>query len=176
MYQICASRFVDTNMTKDLPGANEPAALLEEFKSMAETLHPTIKQLFDLVGPHSKIIPITIADWDTVAWDGQGRITLAGDAAHAMTMFRGEGANHGITDAVELVQELDSCLDEIKSNGTLNPAALKEAMRRYETKVHSRASVAVLQSRQACLDSHFCDGLSVNSPLLISRDEVAHYW
>ncbi|KAI8629198.1 putative monooxygenase [Xylariaceae sp. FL1651] len=36
-----------------------------------------------------------------------GRITLLGDAAHAMPPFRGEGAFHAITDALNLARALD---------------------------------------------------------------------
>lgn len=33
-------------------------------------------------------------------------MTMAGDSAHAMTMYRGEGADHGILEAALLMEQL----------------------------------------------------------------------
>lgn len=50
--------------------------------------------------------------WDPLSpgnrWENQdGRVTLAGDAAHPMTFQRGQGLNHAITDALKLVQAIE---------------------------------------------------------------------
>src|SRR5687767_5663002 len=51
------------------------------------------------------------ADWDPEEkehrWDNfDGRVTLAGDAAHTMTWSRGQGLNHSLKDATQLVQAI----------------------------------------------------------------------
>jgi len=50
--------------------------------------------------------------WDPLSpgnrWENHdGRVTLAGDAAHPMTFQRGQGLNHAITDALKLVQAIE---------------------------------------------------------------------
>ncbi|KAL4964334.1 FAD-dependent oxidoreductase [Aspergillus stella-maris] len=60
----------------------------------------------------TEVIEVTLADWEgppeTERWNNYGgRITLAGDAAHAMTMYRGEAANHGILDVYHLVSAIE---------------------------------------------------------------------
>ncbi|KAF4467934.1 monooxygenase [Fusarium albosuccineum] len=95
-------------------------------------------------------------------WDNHsGKITLAGDAAHAMTMYRGEAANHGILDAYRLCKALEAVYRE-ESN-------LKEAIDGYEMELRERTSIAVLLSRQACLDAHDWAGLNENSAVLKKR-------
>jgi 2-polyprenyl-6-methoxyphenol hydroxylase-like FAD-dependent oxidoreductase len=51
------------------------------------------------------------SQWDPSAeghvWDNMGgRVTLAGDAAHVMTFQRGQGLNHSITDAKQLLDAI----------------------------------------------------------------------
>lgn len=168
IYQLCLSSPIALDAAKN--EENDPAALLAKFQSLAEPLHPILKQPFTLVGPNSKIIPVTLADWDAVSWDGQGRITLMGEAAHAMTMFRGEGGNHGLKDVIELIQALDSRLDRDEPNGMLNQEVLKDVLRIYEKDMYSRAREAVLKSRQACLDAHSWGALgSKDSPFVNQR-------
>lgn len=46
-----------------------------------------------------------LAHWASTSWDTRnGRVTLAGDAAHSMLPFRGQGLNHSIQDVHNLVQ------------------------------------------------------------------------
>ncbi|KAJ6088212.1 hypothetical protein N7486_009473 [Penicillium sp. IBT 16267x] len=56
----------------------------------------------------TSVTEIKLADSECLPWDNQGGwVTLAGDAAHAMTMYRGEAANHGLLDAYHLMQAID---------------------------------------------------------------------
>lgn len=56
-------------------------------------------------------------------------------------MFRGDGANQSIADALELVLALEN-----------HP--IGDALQAFEEKMLPRAKAAVLRSRQACLDNH----------------------
>ncbi|ESZ92454.1 hypothetical protein SBOR_7171 [Sclerotinia borealis F-4128] len=106
--------------------------------------------------------PLRLSDWPCQEWDNWGgRVTLVGDAAHAMTMYRGEGANHGILDAALLVDQLKKV--------QAGKITQKEAIDAYEAEMRPRTHEAVLKSRQAALDAHDWDGLTENSPVIGGR-------
>lgn len=74
---------------------------------------------------------------------------------------RGEAANHGIYDAVELVRQLQQWRGGAKSR--------EEALRDYQLEVAERTYEAVLLSRYACLESHDLDNMSEESNVLNVR-------
>ncbi|CZR60097.1 related to monooxygenase [Phialocephala subalpina] len=65
--------------------------------------------------------------WDT----RNGRVTLAGDAAHPMTYQRGQGLNHSITDAGKLVDAITK------------ETSLAAAIEKYEAEMKERAGEEV---------------------------------
>ncbi|KAI0202354.1 putative monooxygenase [Astrocystis sublimbata] len=71
-----------------------------------------------------------------------GRITLLGDAAHAMTPFRGEGAFHAISDALELSDAI-SKVDKNDIN------SIKNAFDPYQDKMLRRGREAARLSAEA---------------------------
>lgn len=81
---------------------------------------------------------------------------------------RGEAANHGMYDAALLTRELNLWRDGKKN--------MPQALEDYQVQVVERAHGAVLQSREACVDSHDFNKLSPDNPILsISRyDTRAH--
>ena len=104
---------------------------------------------------------IRVADYPCHPWKNGGIATLAGDAAHAMTMYRGEGANHGVLDAALIVDQLV----EINTGRRTKSEGLKV----YEDELYSRAPDAVLRSRQAALDAHIFEAIIEGSPLVGPR-------
>lgn len=77
-----------------------------------------------------------------------GRLTLLGDAAHAMLPFFGQGAAQAIEDA----QVLGACLRGADA------ATLPQALQRYEAQRRPRASEVQLMSRGRELRNHLPDG------------------
>lgn len=69
-----------------------------------------------------------------------GRIVLVGDAAHAMTPFRGEGGYHTLIDTLKLSKILGQL--DVKNIG-----AVKAAIGEYNTEMLERGSEAVRSSR-----------------------------
>ncbi|KAF5610778.1 hypothetical protein F25303_14522, partial [Fusarium sp. NRRL 25303] len=64
----------------------------------------------------------------------EGRVCIAGDAAHATTPFLGAGACMGVEDALVLATTLDLALDHINEEGAHSRAkAISAAFRAYST-------------------------------------------
>ncbi|KAG5998607.1 hypothetical protein E4U52_007100 [Claviceps spartinae] len=147
----------------EVPAA--PAARIAEMKRRARDFHPLLRRAVDSIPETAPILEIGIQDWPCLYWDNrQGRVTLVGDAAHAMTMFRGEAANHGMLDAYKLVQQLKKV--------HARELSLPTGIDAYETEMRDRTGGdegAVMLSRQACLDAHDFDGLNEHSAVLKRR-------
>jgi 2-polyprenyl-6-methoxyphenol hydroxylase-like FAD-dependent oxidoreductase len=79
--------------------------------------------------------------WVSQPFDNRGgRITLAGDAAHPMLIYRGQGFQHAILDAS---QYLDALIKVHEGAG-----AREQAFAAYDADMVERGAKAVLQSLQ----------------------------
>lgn len=79
-----------------------------------------------------------------------------------LCLDRGEGANHAIFDVLEFAQQVLPHLED-------TTVELRNAIDRYEDSVVARTRPAVYASRQACIDAHWWERISGNSPLLSRR-------
>lgn len=135
---------------------------LAQMKYRAKDFHPILRDAVNSIPETANVLEIILQDWPGLGWESHGdRVTLAGDAAHAMTMFRGEAANHGMLDALRLCQGLSQVYQGNKN--------IDEAIKEYEVEMKERTIPAVLLSRQACLDAHTWDNLNSNSAVLRRR-------
>jgi len=99
-----------------------------------------------------------IAYWKPSPWDNHdGRVTLAGDAAHPMTFHRGQGLNHGIADAAKLVQAF--------KKADLGEETLAKAISEYEEEMIARGAAEVELSLKNTILMHQWD-LLMSSPLM----------
>ncbi|KAJ4226930.1 hypothetical protein NW757_014235 [Fusarium falciforme] len=130
-------------------------------KQNAQAFAEPLRSIITDIPDDLDTVRIRVADYPCRPWQNDGIVTLAGDAAHAMTMYRGEGANHGILDAALIVNQLV----ELHA-GRVTQA---EALRIYEKELFSRAPQAVLRSRQAALDAHSWASITPGSPLVGPR-------
>jgi 2-polyprenyl-6-methoxyphenol hydroxylase-like FAD-dependent oxidoreductase len=135
--------------------------LLAEMKRRAQGFALELWKVIDGIPEDAVIQEIVPADWPCLNWQPYAAVTLAGDAAHLMTMYRGEAANHGFLDALLLYRALKGVHDGSIRQG--------EAIRKYEDEMRERAKSAVLLSRQACLDAHDWEGLNEASAVLRKR-------
>ncbi|EGX97237.1 monooxygenase, putative [Cordyceps militaris CM01] len=80
--------------------------------------------------------------WVPVSWDNHdGRVALAGDAAHPMLIYRGQGFQHSITDVDNYVHAL------LQLHGAAgNSASRRAVMGAYDAEVVKRGAAAVEQS------------------------------
>ncbi|EMD40130.1 hypothetical protein CERSUDRAFT_103994 [Gelatoporia subvermispora B] len=164
-WQLCLSFPKEDEPSKPRSHVEAESILRDKLLAKARELHPDLQRPFQQLPPDAPVIPITIADWDYVAWDGKGRVTLLGDAAHAMTMFRGDGANHAIADVLELVEVWEK--HSLATGGGEDVVA--KCIQKFEDAMRPRARAAVLNSRQACLDAHSLGRLAENSPVVSDR-------
>lgn len=121
----------------------------------------------------TEVKTIRLEDWVPRhgAWDGQGKATLLGDAAHAMTMYRGEAANHGILDVEVLLGHICKVITRGGAEGY--GEGWGGAVAAYEEEMIRRTAAAVLTSRRACLDAHDYQRIGEESPLVNKRVRVA---
>ncbi|KAJ5602228.1 hypothetical protein N7510_011762 [Penicillium lagena] len=138
---------------------------LANMKRRAQGFVPFLQQAVDRIPAGTRVTEIKLADWECLPWDNHtGRVTLAGDAAHAMTMYRGEAANHGLLDAYRLME----AIDKIYAGSSSAAAAIDQ----YEAEMRDRTSRAVRLSRQACRDAHDWERLDETSAILTKRAVV----
>ncbi|KAF9895170.1 hypothetical protein FE257_000072 [Aspergillus nanangensis] len=121
-------------------------------------MFPALKQAILDIPDDTATVGIDLGDWPTQTWHREGgKVALVGDAAHTMTMYRGEAANHGIYDAARLRDELVFWRDGKQS--------LEQAFERYQVEVKDRTYDAVLLSRTACMECHDLDTLRKDSDI-----------
>ncbi|KAI9813308.1 MAG: hypothetical protein M1827_004250 [Pycnora praestabilis] len=89
----------------------------------------------------------TCSYWESpVPWDNHaGRITLSGDAAHAMTPHRGQGLNNAVQDAAHFVEAIKAVVADQQDLGKAISAYDEEMLGRgiREIKISARQSFMV---------------------------------
>jgi 2-polyprenyl-6-methoxyphenol hydroxylase-like FAD-dependent oxidoreductase len=121
--------------------------------------------------PNEEPKQIILEDWvpPSQGWTnapGSDCVVLVGDAAHAMTIYRGEALNHGILDVETLLSDI---LPVAKGDEDACENAFKLGCEKYTESMVERTAPAVLRSRQACLDAHVFERINDNSPLIQMR-------
>ncbi|CAG8082997.1 unnamed protein product [Penicillium salamii] len=161
--QICMS-WPEKSANDKVAPTNE--GRLANMKQRAVGFAPFLQHAVDQIPAGTPVTEINLADWECLDWNNHdGRVTLAGDAAHAMTMYRGEAANHGILDAFCLTEAIDQVFNHAVTTSV--------ALGKYEHEMRERTRRAVQLSRQACRDAHSWERLDGNSAILTKRAIVA---
>ncbi|KAH8683224.1 hypothetical protein BGZ60DRAFT_399688 [Tricladium varicosporioides] len=112
---------------------------LAQVKELAKRYTEPWRSAFEWIPEDQPAWYFALTAWDPSVpehqWDNNnGRVTLAGDAAHPMTYQRGQGLNHSITDAGNLVRLLAE-----ESN-------IRSAIEKYELEMKWRAGEEVRSS------------------------------
>lgn len=155
--------FLGENYPIEIPGSQEEQLSL--MRKIADTWTSPFKNAIYSIPEGHSLQPIKIEDYvpSYSGWEPNelsGKVTVIGDAAHAMTMYRGEACNHNIKDVESLV------LNIVKHN-----LDFESACHAYEKEMTDRTSLAVLASRRACLDAHEHGKINDHS-LLISKRAI----
>ncbi|KAK7449761.1 hypothetical protein VKT23_013236 [Stygiomarasmius scandens] len=131
----------DMNVNDVRPNLKTKPAIVEDMRQRASVFAEPWKSIWQAIPDDAPVWHNRLSDWATEPWDNRnGRVTLAGDAAHPMTFHRGQGLNNAISDACTLLHALK---DHYSANGT-SPFA--KALEVYESEVWERGKEAVLSS------------------------------
>lgn len=125
----------DEQMQESWSAPGDPAVLAEEFRDWAEPVQRFIGQI-------DSTFMWGLYDREPLTRWTDGRVTLAGDAAHAMLPHAGQGANQSIEDAAALAALL----------GGREPADIPAAFLDYEAARRERASFVQLFARRLGLE------------------------
>ncbi|KAI1098461.1 FAD/NAD(P)-binding domain-containing protein [Jackrogersella minutella] len=158
--QVIVSWVVKDPISDAIPETNN--SRVEMMKRRASNFAEPLRSIVVDIPTDVDTTAIKLADFPCREWDNRGgRVTLAGDSAHAMTMYRGEGANHGILDAALLVDQLKRM-----HTGEIDQ---KTAIDSYEAEMVPRAFDAVMKSRRAAFAAHDWDAITEDSPIVGAR-------
>ncbi|KAH6641878.1 hypothetical protein F5144DRAFT_565115 [Chaetomium tenue] len=129
--------------------ANDPAFLLEKMQGLTKSLAYPHNAMVQDIPPGTKTwYTSQMTYWPTKPWDSRGgRVTLAGDAAHAMTFHRGQGLGNAITDVAELQTRLRAMKEHTREELAL-------AVDGYEKEVWKRGYHTVIENRDNTLAVH----------------------
>jgi len=134
-FQVVTSWLGKQDDSLDTPGR------LAQVKEKASTMCEPFRSAVMWMPDDTKITYDTMAYWVTVPWDNHdGRVTLAGDAAHPMTPHRGQGLNHAICDASHFVDAMKKVV--------AGESSLKDGITTYSEEVVRRGADEVLISKQ----------------------------
>ncbi|KAF2193701.1 FAD/NAD(P)-binding domain-containing protein [Zopfia rhizophila CBS 207.26] len=103
--------------------------------------------------------------WKPVKWENhEGKVTLCGDAAHAMTFHRGQGANNAFYDSYCFVEAMKAVRDG---------KPLKEAVDEYDEKILKRGMEEVQISKSQTFFTHDWENF-INSPVIKLGTKPSH--
>ncbi|KAL6703665.1 hypothetical protein ACN47E_009439 [Coniothyrium glycines] len=125
------------------------------------------KSAIEWIPENTEVLKDQLKIWKTVPWENQGgRVTLCGDAAHAMTFHRGQGANNAFYSAHCLVEALKS----VKQGAS----SLNDAITAYDESIWKRGAKEVQISKAQTFFTH--DGLEnfINSPVMRLGTKPSH--
>ena len=138
---------------------NEDITSLSNLKTKALTFSEPFRSANLWVPENTPVYSNNLSYWEPIPWDTRnGRILLCGDAAHPMTFQRGQGMNHGIADASNLVRRY-------KSAKAGEMVSFQEAADSYQKEMIDRAGKEVRVSKENTDMLHDWER-AVNSPIM----------
>ena len=124
-------------------------------KELAKEFCDPFRSVFEWIPDDSPVWYGKLRQWDPSkpdhSWDNcDGRVTLAGDAAHPMTFQRGQGLNHALKDSYELCKRIEGFWD---SSG-FSAEQRAEAITAYEDEMRQRGGEEVRLSEANSVAMH----------------------
>ncbi|RFU73368.1 fad nadp-binding domain-containing [Trichoderma arundinaceum] len=147
---------------KDLPGmpykGQSNADRLRVLKSFADDFAEPRRSALKWMPEDQEVPNDSIKVWVPSQWDNHGgRVTLAGDAAHAISFHRGQGMNNATVDCAHFATAIDKVISGEETMAT--------AITTYEKEVVDRGTYEAALSREQTLTIHHWDRF-VKSPIV----------
>ncbi|CRL28765.1 Aromatic-ring hydroxylase-like [Penicillium camemberti] len=135
-------------------------------KELARRFVDPWRSVFEWMSPDQEVWYSKLRNWDPSLlehrWDNrQGRVTLAGDAAHPMTFQRGQGLNHAMKDAYTACKAIESFWN--RGDFTIEERAA--AIQAYEEEMIMRTGEEVRLSEESTVKLHNWSSV-MQSPLI----------
>ena len=140
---------------RDYVNTKTKAEHLAYQRQLASHFTDPFRSVFEWMPDDSQVWYSKLRQWDPSElehqWDNRnGRVTIAGDAAHPMTFQRGQGLNHAIKDALEVFKAIES----FWNGGEFGIQERKEALKTYEEEMIPRGGEEVRMSEKNCVHMH----------------------
>lgn len=124
-------------------------------KELARRFVDRWRSVFEWMPDDSEVWYSKLRNWDPSLpnhqWDNrQGRVTLAGDAAHPMTVQRGQGLNHAIWDACTACKAIEAFWNQ----GDFTIEQRANAVQLYEDEMIARTGEEVRLSEENSVKMH----------------------
>ncbi|KAJ5415585.1 hypothetical protein N7465_004280 [Penicillium sp. CMV-2018d] len=135
-------------------------------KELARRFVDPWRSVFEWMSPDQEVWYSKLRNWDPSLlehrWDNrQGRVTLAGDAAHPMTFQRGQGLNRAMKDAYTACKAIESFWN--RGDFTIEERAA--AIQAYEEEMVMRTGEEVRLSEESTVKLHNWSSV-MQSPLI----------
>ena len=131
--------WLDPSPSPSTPSSD--ASRLQEMKSRASAFADPIRAAVLSIPPDTPVQEIAVADWPCLPWENfSGRVTLVGDAAHAMTMCIAPSSLFSFSALILLF-----CFTDIRGGG--KKTAAKQQTTVSSTPPSSRARSPKTQTR-----------------------------
>jgi 2-polyprenyl-6-methoxyphenol hydroxylase-like FAD-dependent oxidoreductase len=153
--------------------SSQPAENVDRVKRMRDLgtrFCEPFRSAYEWVSDDVYIYPDQFSSWNNSApWDNRdGKVTLAGDAAHPMTPFRGQGLNNALQDAAAFVKAIKSV-----ASGSISQ---KEAIDTYDKEVYERGVREIMISMKQGYAIHdlnvFMQSPMAKAGMTKGRDEL----
>lgn len=156
-------------LTPHLPDSK---ARVAHMKSLAVDFCEPFRSSVEWVKDDTQISPDRIKHLPKVEpWSGplaqKGKVVLAGDAAHPMSPYRGQGLNNAVLDVVGLMDGIYGVVG-VNKNGTSTHGArpgLQETMEKYGAEVRQRGQEEISVSAEQAYAVHHLDHF-MKSPVM----------
>ncbi|KAH7400149.1 hypothetical protein BKA64DRAFT_475624 [Cadophora sp. MPI-SDFR-AT-0126] len=158
---------IANSLLSEAPGNTDNAARLQSVRRRCENMAEPFRSSFMALPDSTRIFNDKLYYWIPVPWDNHlGKITLAGDAAHPMPPFRGQGLGQSIRDAANLVELLKKLTSSAE-------ATLHEIINKYEKEMIERGVQEVELSLKAMSIGHNWDKLMEHPTIKLAGKKIS---
>ncbi|PVH70761.1 FAD/NAD(P)-binding domain-containing protein [Cadophora sp. DSE1049] len=158
---------IANSVLSEAPQNMDNASRLQSVRQRCENMAEPFRSSFMDLPDSTRIFNDKLYYWMPVPWDNHGgKVTLAGDAAHPMPPFRGQGLGQSIRDAANLVELLKKLV-------SLTEAKLSTIIDEYEKEMIERGKQEVELSLIAMSIGHDWDKLMEHPTIKLAGKKIS---